>query len=306
MKTMTECGWDAHNHLQLIDPESRREAWLAEAKGAGVSRMVVNGTCEADWDEVAHLADRHAEVVPSFGVHPWRLSRRSPRWMEALRERLTAYPVVGVGEIGIDAWILGQSSESLRRWGGRRGAIEPVPMTAQIDAFLAQWNLAVDLALPVTVHCIQAWGKLLELLRAAPRAPRGFLLHSFGGPLELVNAFADLGAYFGFSGALTLPKRQRQLEVMRVVPLDRLLMETDSPDQLPSAEWITHPVATEAGMTALNHPANLVAIQRFAAAQRGTDPAEFSKRMRENASTWFGVDAVSTPATHGLQPAAGE
>jgi TatD DNase family protein len=281
-------SWDAHNHLQAIHPVDLRSDCLAAARRAGVEGMVVNGTCETDWPEVAELARSSSAVVPSFGYHPWRVSHRTPGWLDALRRFLVEFPHAGVGEMGIDAWILEQPSESLRRWGGRLGEISPLPLADQEEVFLQQLNLAVTLNRPVSIHCIQAWGRLLELLRGHVLPARGFLLHSYGGSRELVAPFAELGAYFGFSGALAQDRKQRQREAFRSVPLDRLLLETDAPDQpLPEA-LREHALPSTTDGRDQNHPANLPAVQRYAAAFLGHDLPAFSAQMGANHHRLFG------------------
>ena len=279
---------DAHNHLQAIRPEGVREESLETAHRLGVEAMVVNGTCEADWSEVAALAQKHTLVQPSFGYHPWRLSQRSAGWLETLRRYLTEIPAAGVGEIGIDAWILDQPAGALRRRDGGLGEIVPTPMAEQEQAFLLQLDLAVTRDRAVSIHCIQAWGRLLELLRSTRLPPRGFLLHSYGGPRELVPQFAALGAYFGFSGALLHERKERQRDAFRAVPSDRLLLETDAPDQpLPSA-WMEQALPPSANGREQNHPGNLPAIQRFAAAFLGHDLGVFSAQVRINHQRLFG------------------
>lgn len=261
---------------------------MAFARRLGVDSMVVNGTCESDWPEVASLARHTSGVLPSFGYHPWRLSQRTSGWFDRLRQCLVEFPGAGVGEIGLDAWILEQPTEALRRWGGVLGDIVPLPLVEQEEAFLKQLDLAVTLNRPVSIHCIQAWGRLLELLRSHSLPARGFLLHSYGGSRELVAPFADLGAYFGFSGALAHDRKQRQRDAFRSVPPDRLLLETDAPDQpLPEA-LREHPLPPTADGRDQNHPANLPAVQRFAAAFLGQELGAFSAQVRANQDRLFG------------------
>ncbi len=137
-----------------------------------------------------------------------------------------------VGEIGLDRW-------------------KPdLPYAGQEEIFLAQLQLAAERNLPVSIHCLQAWGRLHELLRDHPRPARGFVLHSFGGPAEMIPAFAKLGAYFSFPGYFLHERKLRQRETFKHVPPDRLLIETDAPDQLLPAEKILHPLA-DAGRQAV-------------------------------------------------------
>jgi len=172
---------------------------------------MVNGTTEADWPAVAELATQHEWILPSFGLHPWYLRQRTPQWEETLREFLTRFPQSGVGEIGLDRWM------------------ENPDLEDQKSVFETQWRLAVALDRPITVHCLRAWGALDELLSTLPSPGRGFLLHAYGGPAEMVKRWTSLGAYFSFSPSFLLPGRERKLEPFRIIPANRLLVETDAP-----------------------------------------------------------------------------
>jgi TatD DNase family protein len=193
-----------------------------------------------------------------------------------------------VGEIGIDSWILDQPTAALRRWEGGLGEIVPTSMAEQEQVFLLQIELAVTMDRAASIHCIQAWGRLLELLRSTRLPPRGFLLHSYGGSREMVPQFAELGAYFGFSGALLHERKQRQRDAFRSVPPDRLLLETDAPDQPLPAAWIEQRLPQSAIGREQNHPGNLPAVQRFAAEFLEYELRAFSAQVRTNHQRLFG------------------
>jgi TatD DNase family protein len=108
-------------------------------------------------------------------------------------------------------------------------------MDTQTEVLRAQWALAVERERAVTVHCLKAWGALWDFVREGPPAPRGFLLHSYGGPGEMIGGFVKHGAYFSFSGYFLQERKAAQRGVFREIPLDRLLVETDAPDMLPPA-----------------------------------------------------------------------
>jgi TatD DNase family protein len=105
---------------------------------------------------------------------------------------------------------------------------------------------------------------LLEILRREPRPPGGFLLHSYGGAPELIPGLVKLGAYFSLPGYFAHERKARQRETFRRVPLDRLLIETDAPDQPPPAERNRFPLLDTGGKP-LNHPGNVRAVYEFAA-----------------------------------------
>lgn len=290
---------DAHNHLQDERLAADREGVVRAARAAGVVRMVVNGSCEEDWPEVAALAAAHPDLVlPAFGCHPWHLRGRTSGWQGALERQFASHPGAVVGEIGIDRWILDQPEAARLRGLGPEGA---VPMEEQEAVFVWQLRFAAERNLPATVHCLQAWGRLLELLRSNPRPAVGFLLHSYGGPAEMVETLARLGAYFGFPGYFAHPRKARQCEVFRRVPADRLLVETDAPDQAPPDGLVTHRVAGGEGVRGVNHPANLPAIQGWLARRLGVEEGEFAARIAANFRRLFPSPGLTGRAGFGTQ-----
>jgi TatD DNase family protein len=262
---------DAHNHLQDDRFTGRQADLVAVARAAGVTRMVVNGSCESDWPQVAALAREFPDlVVPSFGYHPWYLGERTPRWRETLAEFLDHTPGAVLGEIGLDRW-------------------KPeLPYDGQEEVLVAQLRVAAERNLAASLHCLQAWGRLYDLLREHPRPARGFLLHSYGGPAEMVAPLAKLGARFSFPGYFMHERKARQREAFKVVPLDRLLIETDAPDQLPPDVANANPLTDASTGKALNHPANLPDVYQFVAGLRGVLLEEFSAQVEQNFHRLFG------------------
>jgi TatD DNase family protein len=261
--------YDAHNHLQDERFAGRRTEIVAASVREGVTQMVVNGSCEDDWPQVLALARAHPQVLPAFGYHPWYLRECSAEWEKNLKRFLDEVPGA-VGEIGLDRWKPG------------------IEYDGQEEVFLKQLRFGAERDLPVSIHCLQAWGRLHSLLRENPRPRRGFLLHSYGGPAEMVVPLARLGAYFSFSGAFAHHRKVRQRETFKHVPPARLLIETDAPDQLPPTEFITHPLIDPATRKPINHPANLEAIYQCAAQTLGTTTEELAPRVAENFLRLFG------------------
>src|SRR6516162_8850075 len=172
--------YDAHSHLQDERLASHLDGILAAPACAGIVRMVVNGSCEEDWPAVLDLSRRDSRVLPSFGYHPWYVHERTPDWQRQFLRHLDAVPS-GIGEIGLDKWILEKRRDC-------------APMAEQEEIFVWQLRVAAEMDRPVSIHCLQAWGTLLDILRREPRPRRGFVLHSYGGPREMVGELASLGA----------------------------------------------------------------------------------------------------------------
>ena len=311
--------YDAHNHLQDERFGGRQGELLAICAEVGVAGMVVNSSCEADWLQVlalarqfpltqfsvAPLTDRSAglrlganqstsptapgrrpalQIIPSFGYHPWYIHERTADWLRNLVHFLDEIPSA-VGEIGLDRWQPGLAYDG------------------QEEVFKAQLRLAAERNLPVSIHCLQAWGRMLEILQAEPLPARGFLLHSYGGPKEMVTSFANLGAYFSLPGYYAHERKARQRETFQNVPAERLLIETDAPDQLlPDRQGSVfsiqnsglsrvqlHALADAVTGKALNHPANLAAVYAFAAELRGVTDEALAAQVEGNFLRLFGT-----------------
>ena len=310
--------YDAHNHLQDERLAPHLDDILPMLDSAGIARMVVNGSCEDDWPAVLELAKRDARVLPSFGCHPWYVHERTAHWQRELVRFLDAVPSA-MGEIGLDKWILERQSHvermkpvniqhstfnaehstaasGLSRVVGSsmlnvecsRGFAAPASLPEQEEVFVWQLRLAAERNLPVSIHCLQAWGAMLDILTREPRPRCGFVLHSYGGPREMVAPLAKLGAYFSLPGYFAHERKQRQREAFLAVPPDRLLIETDAPDQLLPDARNRHPLTDAATGRPLNHPANILAVHEFAAELLGEPVEKLAARVEENFVRVFG------------------
>ena len=252
--------FDAHNHLQSLRFGGRQAELLAECPD--VARMVINGCCEEDWPAVAALAETHRQVLPSFGCHPWFIHERSDDWEGELNRMLDAHPAA-VGEIGLDRWK------------------EALDYEGQEEVFITQLRISAERNLPASIHCLKAWGRMLELLQEGPVPERGFLLHSYGGSAEMIPAFVALGAYFSFPGYFLRNAKGRHRVAFKTVPSDRLLIETDAPDQLLPDSLNAHSCKDLDGEL-LNHPANIRVIYSEVAKFLDEPEEHLEKRVEEN------------------------
>jgi TatD DNase family protein len=187
----------------------------------------------------------------------------------------------GVGEAGLDRWIAGH---------------DPVD---QSEVLAVQIAMARARELPLTLHCLRAWGAMRQQLEQSALPSPGFLLHSYGGPPEFVPVFVQLGGYFSFSGHFLRPDKQGKLESFRRVPLDRLLIESDAPDMRLPPELETIPLAGPDG-AALNHPANLPAVLEGLARLREIPGKELAERVEANYHRLFGGAKASTASVNKL------
>ena len=275
--------YDAHNHFH--------DEWLLPHHGAidtamratGLRRAVVNGACEADWPVIERLARQYDWILPSYGVHPWDCGNRSPDWFDRLKVQLAADPRAAVGEIGLDRWILDSAKPDDPRLAGLRRA----PLPEQGEVMLKQLALATTENRPVSIHCLQAFGALEGTLRHVNVPARGFLLHAYGGPPEMVRTFADLGAYFSFNAAFVGERFAARREAFKLVPPDRLLVETDAPAMPVPLELDHHPLPPLATGQRVNHPANLELGYSGLAGVRGMSVEGLASVVEENFTRFF-------------------
>lgn len=250
--------FDAHNHIQdeRLFPDLGKV--MERAVVAGVVKMGVKGCCEDDWPRVIQIMETHAGIVPSFGLHPWFINDRSAEWLQTLENLLREYPQAAVGEIGIDH------------------AIEERNDVDQEKVFFEQLELARKLNRPVSIHCRRAWGRLIELLDEFGELPQGMLIHCFGGSAEIATELVKRGGYISFSGSITRPNVRKVGPAIRSVPDDRILIETDAPDILPT---------TADGP--LNEPANVRLVLEKAAEFRGVTEEILARMTFANAERFF-------------------
>lgn len=229
---------DIHNHLHDHRLSPFLEPLIEKMKEAGITQCVSNGTSPDDWPILAKLAEKHPDfVIPAFGLHPWKVKKRPSDWLPQLKSFLADFPHAHIGECGLDRWIA-----------------EP-DIDAQKAVFMTHLELAHELRRPLSIHCLKAWGALLECLAEIPLPPHA-LLHSYSGSLEFAQQLRQKhDPWFSFSGYFLQARKKDQCAVFSQLPSDRILMETDAPDMLPPPEAISHPLPDE-----LNHPANLPLI----------------------------------------------
>ena len=259
---------DAHCHLQA--PELA--GVLTEVWKCDITRWVVNGLHPSDWPQVAALARSQPPVRPCFGLHPWYLKDRPATWLEELEGIVSEHPGCGLGEFGLDRWM------------------QDADVADQLSVFKAHWHLGLQRDLPMTVHCLKAWGALQEALEAMPLPQRGFLLHAYGGPVEMVAGLVRRGAYFSFSTSFLAANRSAKRAAFQQMPLDRVLIETDAPSLAPPSECNAFPMTDPATGRTVNHPANLRAAAASLAELRGVPALELEGILEDNFHRWWGRD----------------
>jgi TatD DNase family protein len=244
-----------------------RDEVAAACMSLGITHSVVNGTSPADWPEVTRLAEGHDWIVPSYGVHPWYLGGLPETWKPQLLAALDARPSA-LGEIGIDFW--------------REG----IDRSLQERIFLEQLEVARDRDLPVSIHGLKAWDRLLQLLTTHGAPSAGFLLHSYSGPEHLIDPFVRLGGYFSCAPAFFATARAKKLAVFAKVPRERLLPETDAPDQGPPRELDRYGLSFE--QSPINHPGSICMVYEGLSALVGVPIEILMEQFEQNFTRLFG------------------
>ena len=206
---------DSHAHLDDPAFDADRDAVLARAREAGIGAIVNVGYDEARWATTLALSAAHREVYAALGLHP----HEATAWDEALagrlRAALAAPKVVALGEIGLDYYR------------------DHSPREVQREAFAVQLALARELALPVVIHSRAAEDEVVATLADAGTGHG--VLHSFSGSLDAARRALDLGLHLSLTGPVSYPKAEHQRDLARLIPGDRLLLETDAPYLAPQA-----------------------------------------------------------------------
>jgi len=251
---------DSHVHIDDASFDGDREQVLATAAGAGVRLMVVPGIDAASWPRIAMLCDRHAGLLPAYGLHPLFLAHHRPEHLDLLRERLGGGDAVALGEIGLDFYV------------------EELDRGQQQYYFEAQLALAQELQLPVIVHARRAVEEVLLALRRFPRL-RG-VVHSFAGSEQQAERLWEMGFLLGIGGPVTYPRAKRLRHLIASMPIQFLLLETDAPDQ---------PNAGHQGQR--NEPARMLETLQAIAELRGESPENMAAATTANACRLFGLQA---------------
>ncbi len=243
---------DSHCHLQTLEPDER-EAAIDAARERGVSGFLVPAIRLDDAEGLLELCHAHDDVWCALGCHPHDASTWQPGDGERLRRLLADPKAVAVGECGLDFYY------------------DHSPREMQIRVMREQWQLAVELGLPVVVHNRDSNKEMLEVVRAPEFAQLAADFHSFAGGIEMARELLEHGFYLGMSGMVTFRRADNVREVLEIAPAERLLVETDTPYLAP-VPYRGKP----------NRPAYVVEVLERLAQELGLTPEAASAATTEN------------------------
>jgi TatD DNase family protein len=248
---------DTHCHLDAAEFESDRDTVYAAALAGGVSTMVVPAISRDNFAAVAATCARYPGCLPAWGLHPMYINVHRPGHLADLRAQIEAQRPVAIGEIGLDLFV-------------------DLDYATQEYFYVEQLKIAHEYDLPVLLHCRKANDQLLKHLRKLKL--RGGIAHAFNGSPQQADAFIKLGFKLGFGGAFTWPRANNLRRLAVDLPIEAIVLETDSPDIPPV--WIGR---------ARNAPGELPRIAQTLAELRQLSLEVVAQATTRNARELFGL-----------------
>ena len=251
---------DSHSHFDAAEFDADRAEAHARARAAGVAGQVVPAVDAAGWPKLRQVCRDHTGLYPAYGLHPMYLQAHRPQHLADLRTWIERERPVAIGECGLDYFVEGLDADSQQRY------------------FDGQLALAREFGLPVIVHARRA----VDAVIAAIRRVGGLtgVVHSFSGSPEQAAQLHTLGFLLGIGGPVTYERANRLRKTVAAMPLEQLLLETDSPDQ---------PGAAHRGER--NEPAYLGEVLEVVAGLRSMAADTLANATSANAQRLFGLPA---------------
>lgn len=251
---------DSHAHLDMNDFEKDRGDVLERAIRGGIAHIISIGIDLKSSTDALGLARKYAYVSASVGVHPHNADDCDQSGLDKLAKMASALEIVAWGEIGLDFF---------------RGYSAP---ETQSKIFKRQLGMAEDLNLPVIIHDREAHKQVYDIIKKMGKGERKGVIHCFSGNTDLAEAFIDLGYFISIPGTVTYKNASTIKDVAASIPLDRILIETDSP--------FLSPVPKRGKR---NEPFNVTYTAKEIARLRNIPFEEVARQTSENAKALFGL-----------------
>lgn len=250
---------DTHCHLDDHQFANDLDEVLQNSRQSNVSRWVLIGYDPDRWDDAILMSNQNDGMVHTLGVHPACAEQWSDEIALRLVDTVRASKAVGIGEAGLDFYR------------------DNAPLEIQSAAFAAQLDIAHELQLPIVIHMREAEPEMLELLQSRSQLPT-LIFHSFDGSNRLMDFAIESGSFVGIGGLATRQKSDMLREQLQRVPMERILLETDSPYLVPARQKDRR-----------NQPAHIATIASMMAAHLGTTPDHLAALTTANAERVFGL-----------------
>lgn len=278
---------DTHAHLDLPEFAEDLDLVLLRAKQAGVERIITIGTTLQSSRRAIELAERYPQIYVSVGIHPNSASREREDFLSQLAQMVKHPKVVTVGETGLDYYRLASKQEESEVSQTAFGAAsfttiedeirDEAEIAGQAAAFEQHLELAVATGKSVVIHQRDSWEDTIQLLRKYSPRVRA-VMHGFDAGSEQAQEVVDLGCFVSFSGIVTLENAGEVREAAKSVPIDRIMVESDSPYFAPTPN-----------RNKRCEPAFVRETAAFIANLRGMSLAAFAARTTRNAQGFFAL-----------------
>lgn len=249
---------DSHSHLDAPEFDRDRTEVLQRARVAGVTTQIIPAVAASGWEKLQALCDAESGLHPAYGLHPMYLEAHQPEHLARLVTWIERERPCAVGECGLDFFVEGLDPEVQRRY------------------FVRQLEIAREFDLPLILHARRAVDEVILALRRIGGL-RG-VVHSWSGSEEQARQLWSLGFHLGIGGPVTYERARRLRNIVAQMPIEWLLLETDSPDQ---------PLAAHRG--ARNEPAHLLEVAETVAQLRGVEIEAIAATTAANARALFGL-----------------
>lgn len=250
---------DTHCHLTFEQLTEDIEAVLARSVTAGVTGWLTVGTDPQQNRKALELTDKFKNMYAAVGIHPHEAKDVTAETLTELKELAQNEKVVALGETGLDFHYNFSSPSDQKR------------------AFTAQLKIAKELKLPVIIHCREAFDETIEILDQYGRGIRGVVFHCFSGSAKQAKIILDYGFYISFTGVVTFKNADLIRKAAKIVPTDRLMLETDCPYMSPE------PMRKQK----INEPALMIHTARYLAELKQMDLTDFANAVTATSKNFF-------------------
>ena len=252
---------DTHCHLTFEDFARDIDGVIARSRAAGVTEWITVGTNLQENRKAIEFAERFENMYAAVGIHPHDAKTVTAETLAELKELAQHKKVVAIGETGLDYHY------------------DFSPRQQQKEGFAEHLKIAGELGLPVIIHCREAFDETMGVLNEHRSTVEKVVFHCFSGSAEQAKVVLDKGFYISFTGVVTFKNARIKQEAARIVPVDRLMLETDSPYMSPE------PMRRQK----VNEPALMIHTARFLAELKQMDPADFARAVTTTSKAFFGL-----------------
>lgn len=252
--------FDTHAHYDDRQFEEDRAELLSSMQEQGVGMIVDAGSDIASWDKIGQLTEQYPFIYGAIGVHPDEVGELDEEKMQRMEKLLSGEKMVAVGEIGLDYYWDKEKRDLQKKW------------------FIRQLELARQLDLPVIIHSREAAADTMEIMKQHAKGLDG-VIHCFSYSPEQAKEYVKMGFYLGIGGVVTFKNAKKLKEVVQEIPLEALVLETDSPYLAP----VPH-------RGKRNNSQNLVYVAEEIAALKGVSYEEVVRQTTENAKKLYRLE----------------